>query len=327
MSTDIVPAEMAKSATRCGFGELAEQINEAHRLAREHAESAIDHAFRAGALLLKAKAQVPHGRWLPWLRENVKFSERSAQAYMRLAAKQESIRSNIADAEDGISVRQALEHLRRPLRAEYQEEDRAEETEEEGSAEAKHLLHDVFGGDVWALGTHLLERPFCSFDIEGEDWVRHFSNKLLYQAKVGGVIGALLVMLWEYDPIPLLRVAPADQLIEALQRLEPLASGKGRSFPMEVGRLRDAKTIIGCVEIIACWFVGALLNEIDHRHEIDDETYAHEFEEVDRRFKATSQARLHALHGVRERHEQGEFADVDAYIAALKEAERCLAVA
>ncbi len=80
-----------KSAARCVFQDLADKINEAHKLAREHAESAIDYAFRVGDLLTEAKDKVPHGKWLPWLRENVKFSERSAQAYMRLASSQKTI--------------------------------------------------------------------------------------------------------------------------------------------------------------------------------------------------------------------------------------------
>ena len=49
-----------KSATRCGFQDLAEKINEAHKLAREHAESAIEYAFRVGDLLIESKDKVPY---------------------------------------------------------------------------------------------------------------------------------------------------------------------------------------------------------------------------------------------------------------------------
>jgi hypothetical protein len=38
-----------------------------------------------GALLLEAKAQVEHGEWLPWLKAQTGFSERSAQNYMAAA--------------------------------------------------------------------------------------------------------------------------------------------------------------------------------------------------------------------------------------------------
>ena len=38
-----------------------------------------------GRRLNEAKAQLSHGEWLPWLREKVDLSERSAQNFMRLA--------------------------------------------------------------------------------------------------------------------------------------------------------------------------------------------------------------------------------------------------
>jgi hypothetical protein len=64
---------------------LAAEINEAHALALKHADSAVEQAMRCGNLLMEAKAKAPHGHWLPWLRQNVEFSERTAQAYMRIA--------------------------------------------------------------------------------------------------------------------------------------------------------------------------------------------------------------------------------------------------
>ena len=38
-----------------------------------------------GLRLIEAKAMLPHGEWLPWLEERVRFSEKSAQNYMRVA--------------------------------------------------------------------------------------------------------------------------------------------------------------------------------------------------------------------------------------------------
>jgi hypothetical protein len=46
---------------------------------------AVDHAIRAGELLIEAKAAIGHGGWLPWLEANFPKSPRSAQGYMRLA--------------------------------------------------------------------------------------------------------------------------------------------------------------------------------------------------------------------------------------------------
>src|SRR5687768_15110039 len=65
---------------------IADQINAAHEAALTAARSAIEHAKRAGELLIAAKDTVPHGHWLPWLAQHCPaLSIRSAQAYMRLA--------------------------------------------------------------------------------------------------------------------------------------------------------------------------------------------------------------------------------------------------
>ena len=38
-----------------------------------------------GRLLIKAKEQMKHGEWIPWLRDKVDFSERTAQRFMKCA--------------------------------------------------------------------------------------------------------------------------------------------------------------------------------------------------------------------------------------------------
>jgi hypothetical protein len=93
--------------------DLGARINEAHALALEHAGRAIEHAITCGELLLKAKADAPHGSWLPWLRHSVSFGERTAQAYMRIARRvPRQIRSGAAD----LSVRGVLKELAVPRR-------------------------------------------------------------------------------------------------------------------------------------------------------------------------------------------------------------------
>lgn len=67
--------------------QLAEGIRVEHEAATKAAQSAVEHAIRAGALLAEAKAQVKHGQWLPWLHENFPASRQTAAAYMRVAAK------------------------------------------------------------------------------------------------------------------------------------------------------------------------------------------------------------------------------------------------
>lgn len=65
---------------------LAAEIVSEHELAQTHKVKAIDHAIRAGTLLLRVKAEVGHGNFLPWLEQHVTFTARTAQRYMNAAA-------------------------------------------------------------------------------------------------------------------------------------------------------------------------------------------------------------------------------------------------
>jgi hypothetical protein len=67
------------------LGELAAQINEEHQRCVEAARTAVEHARKAGELLIQAKAALPHGDWLPWLKNSFPFSQRTAQDYMLVA--------------------------------------------------------------------------------------------------------------------------------------------------------------------------------------------------------------------------------------------------
>src|SRR5947208_15001187 len=59
-----------------------EEINRLHRDLEALAMQSLEHAIRIGDLLTQIKAQLPHGRWIPWLNSNVKFSERTARNYI-----------------------------------------------------------------------------------------------------------------------------------------------------------------------------------------------------------------------------------------------------
>jgi hypothetical protein len=71
--------------TKADLAELAEQINAAHAAVETTLRAGLEHARAAGALLVQAKAKAGHGKWVPWLRANARFSVRTAQAYMRVA--------------------------------------------------------------------------------------------------------------------------------------------------------------------------------------------------------------------------------------------------
>jgi hypothetical protein len=90
---------------------LAERINEGHRLAESHARSAVEHALRCGELLIEAKAKINHGQWLPWLKANCAVSERTAQAYVRLARELPALAPGKAQRVADLPLREALKAL------------------------------------------------------------------------------------------------------------------------------------------------------------------------------------------------------------------------
>ena len=92
------------------LADLATKINAAHREAEIASRCALDHALHAGELLIEAKAAVPHGQFLVWIDENCAFSQRSAQAYMRLSRKLPEKAQRVAH----LPLRLALEAIAEP---------------------------------------------------------------------------------------------------------------------------------------------------------------------------------------------------------------------
>src|SRR6266446_10095590 len=73
------------------LADLAARIRTEHEATSASLQRGVQHAMTAGDLLLEAKAQVPHGQWLPWLSEHCAISERTAQLYMRVAKNRAAI--------------------------------------------------------------------------------------------------------------------------------------------------------------------------------------------------------------------------------------------
>jgi hypothetical protein len=60
--------------------------------------------------LWAAKAKVRHGEWLPWLKKNFPFTQRTAQLYMRLASYL-LLRPDLRSKTHGLSLKAALDTL------------------------------------------------------------------------------------------------------------------------------------------------------------------------------------------------------------------------
>ncbi|HZR36243.1 MAG TPA: DUF3102 domain-containing protein [Nevskia sp.] len=96
------------------LSDTAARINAAHAGVKRSANSMVQFAQEAGALLLQAKAECAHGCWLPWLAENCPdISERSAQAYMRVARASMEGHAQASALEHG-TLQKALLSLAKP---------------------------------------------------------------------------------------------------------------------------------------------------------------------------------------------------------------------
>ena len=88
---------------------LADRINTEHEACHASMKKGLEHALKAGTLLLEAKAGLPHGEWLPWLKESCPdISERTAQNYTRLARQLPKLEPAKAQRVADLSYRDAI---------------------------------------------------------------------------------------------------------------------------------------------------------------------------------------------------------------------------
>jgi hypothetical protein len=100
---------------------LAVKIGREVEAAEADFVSAVKHAIRAGELLIEAKAQMKHGKWLDWVNSvGLCMSARTAQRYMAVArnasrvSHTESINAALevlAEPRDGGPLRSAAHHV------------------------------------------------------------------------------------------------------------------------------------------------------------------------------------------------------------------------
>jgi hypothetical protein len=89
---------------------LAKQINAEHVKVETALRAGLEHARSAGELLNKAKASMPHGEWLRWLKANCSVAERTARAYMAVACRWDELQTKSATVAD-LTFREAAKLL------------------------------------------------------------------------------------------------------------------------------------------------------------------------------------------------------------------------
>jgi len=61
-----------------------QEINHLHGEIFGAVRMTLDKAIRIGELLVKCKADIPHGEWMQWMKDNLEFSRFSAERYMKV---------------------------------------------------------------------------------------------------------------------------------------------------------------------------------------------------------------------------------------------------
>ena len=60
-----------------------QEIVTLHQEIGGHLRMSLEKAIRIGELLTEQKASLKHGEWLPWIKDNLPFSDRTARVYVR----------------------------------------------------------------------------------------------------------------------------------------------------------------------------------------------------------------------------------------------------
>lgn len=100
--------DLRQEAGSNSLADLAARITAEHTAVSTALSDSVRHAVAAGEMLIEAKTQVPHGQWLPWLRENCTISERTAQLYMRCAKSHEDIEQHMGGGDLTLSEAAAI---------------------------------------------------------------------------------------------------------------------------------------------------------------------------------------------------------------------------
>jgi Protein of unknown function (DUF3102) len=254
--------------------DLAARIRTEHAACQSAVQRGLEHAVQAGKLLIEAKEQLPHGQWLPWLREHCGIPERSAQRYIGIAS----------HAADGKSASLADLTI--------------------GGADTSDaaVIQAINDGDVDGFLQRCLDAPFTAADCDDHDRVM---LKLQHQLKIPPsacfCINAARIIK---DDGPAWRLCPVDDLWETAKLLAPVVNHERKLlFDFETfNSMRDIQNGIAIVHITAGRLIGGIFTEmeelgmiIDGAHKpLSDEQYEKEWKKTARRVMRALEKKLAA---------------------------------
>src|SRR6266702_3408421 len=255
------------------------------------ARKGIEHALAAGPLLLEAKAQVPHGQWLPWLAENCPtVAPRMAQYYMGLARKRPELESR-CETVSHLTLREAVQLLDDEGEGEDENEDESGDDDYNEwftPPEIMEAVRDVLGTidldpascpeaqkTVQAKTFYTKEQDGLAQEWRGRVWLNppfshplniHFVNKLIDEYQSGNVSKAIMLVnvlpsTWLQDAITIcsavcfsrdrLRFTPRP----ARCRLTSIISASSILDLMLRNSSGGLQSLVGCSNKrgVACW--------------------------------------------------------------------------
>ena len=74
---------------------VANRINDLHDEIMDMGRKTLAMIIEMGRLLSQQKATVGHGKWENWMKDNLNFSQMTANRYMRVHRDRETIKSNM----------------------------------------------------------------------------------------------------------------------------------------------------------------------------------------------------------------------------------------
>ena len=241
---------MTSPTNEIALGTLAAKIRIEHEAVRLAAETATEHAIRCGRLLAEAKDGLVHGQWLSWLKDHCSLSDRTAQAYMRLAKKCAELNDRKAQRVADLPVRQAMKAI-------------ADERGENPVPLTPYRCAPPKAERVWEWAEKQVNGPFNMFDFDNAKLAR---DKLLRQTGVSTVAAFCISTMTE--EIPMLRIVPDGELSDAIRCLAPVAQGNCGGLDIDFDDIPSKlPSFIAMLTVTAQWTIGKLLREIDCRHD------------------------------------------------------------
>lgn len=181
-----------------------------------------------GQRLIEAKAMLPHGEWLPWLTEQVEFSERTARNFMRLA-REWTNRQALAD----LGAAKALTLLALPPeeRERFMEENHVVDGEEKSVIDmtSRELEKAVKERDE---ALHAAEAARAAAETADQSRAKMEADmtalKQLHQAAQAGETQAREALAKAQAELKALREKPVEVAVEVDQKALQEARGKRR---------------------------------------------------------------------------------------------------